>query len=97
VARAAVSAFGRIDILVNNAGRGLLGAVEESSPDEVEAVFQTNVFGLLAVTRRRHHGTASRPGRGPQSRPGERPGQGRGDELSQWRGLAVSTRYDDPA
>jgi NAD(P)-dependent dehydrogenase (short-subunit alcohol dehydrogenase family) len=51
VARAAVSAFGRIDILVNNAGRGLLGAVEEASPDEVEAVFQTNVFGLLAVTR----------------------------------------------
>jgi NAD(P)-dependent dehydrogenase (short-subunit alcohol dehydrogenase family) len=51
VARAAVSAFGRIEILVNNAGRGLLGAVEEASPDEVEAVFQTNVFGLLAVTR----------------------------------------------
>ena len=51
VARAAVSRFGRIDILVNNAGRGLLGAVEEASPEEVEAVFRTNVFGLLAVTR----------------------------------------------
>jgi NAD(P)-dependent dehydrogenase (short-subunit alcohol dehydrogenase family) len=51
VARAAVGGFGRIDILVNNAGRGLLGAVEEASPEEVEAVFQANVFGLLAVTR----------------------------------------------
>jgi NAD(P)-dependent dehydrogenase (short-subunit alcohol dehydrogenase family) len=50
-AQAAASRFGRIDILVNNAGRGLLGAVEEASPEEVEAVFQANVFGLLAVTR----------------------------------------------
>jgi len=47
----AVARFGRIDVLVNNAGRGLLGAVEESSSDEVRAVFDTNVFGLLTVTR----------------------------------------------
>ena len=51
VTRAATGRFGRIDILVNNAGRGLLGAVEEASAEEVEAVFGTNVFGLLAVTR----------------------------------------------
>jgi NAD(P)-dependent dehydrogenase (short-subunit alcohol dehydrogenase family) len=50
-ARTAVERFGRIDILFNNAGRGLLGAVEEASAAEVEAVFRTNVFGLLAVTR----------------------------------------------
>jgi NAD(P)-dependent dehydrogenase (short-subunit alcohol dehydrogenase family) len=50
-AQAAVGRFGRIDILVNNAGRGFLGAVEEASSEEVEAVFRTNVFGLLAVTR----------------------------------------------
>jgi NAD(P)-dependent dehydrogenase (short-subunit alcohol dehydrogenase family) len=48
---AAVAKFGRIDVLVNNAGRGLLGAVEEASDQEVRAVFETNVFGLLAVTR----------------------------------------------
>ncbi|MEV7681316.1 oxidoreductase [Streptomyces sp. NPDC088341] len=48
---AAMERFGRIDVLVNNAGRGLLGAVEEASADEVRAVFETNVFGLLAVTR----------------------------------------------
>jgi NADP-dependent 3-hydroxy acid dehydrogenase YdfG len=47
----AVERFGRIDVLVNNAGYGLLGAVEESSDSEVRAVFGTNVFGLLNVTR----------------------------------------------
>lgn len=48
---AAVSRFGRIDVLVNNAGRGLVGAVEEASDSVVRAVFDTNVFGLLNVTR----------------------------------------------
>ncbi|WP_308405361.1 SDR family NAD(P)-dependent oxidoreductase [Streptomyces sp. B93] len=48
---AAVARFDRIDALVNNAGRGLLGAVEEADADEVRAVFDTNVFGMLAVTR----------------------------------------------
>jgi NAD(P)-dependent dehydrogenase (short-subunit alcohol dehydrogenase family) len=47
----AVTRFGRIDVLVNNAARGLLGAVEEASTDEVESVFAANLFGLLAVTR----------------------------------------------
>ena len=48
---AAIARFGRIDVLVNNAGRGLIGAVEEASATEIEAVFATNVFGLLNVTR----------------------------------------------
>ena len=48
---AAVQRFGRIDVLVNNAGYGLFGAVEEVSDDEVRAIFDTNVFGLLNVTR----------------------------------------------
>jgi NAD(P)-dependent dehydrogenase (short-subunit alcohol dehydrogenase family) len=47
----AVDKFGRIDVLVNNAGYGLLGAVEEAAPEEIEQNFQTNVFGLLNVTR----------------------------------------------
>lgn len=47
----ALARFGGIDVLVNNAGRGLIGAVEEASADEVQAVFATNVFGLLTVTR----------------------------------------------
>lgn len=46
-----VERFGRIDVLINNAGFGVLGAVEEISGAEVEAVYRTNVFGLLSVTR----------------------------------------------
>lgn len=48
---AAVERFGRIDVLVNNAGTGLLAAVEESDDAAVRAVFETNVFGPLAVQR----------------------------------------------
>jgi NAD(P)-dependent dehydrogenase (short-subunit alcohol dehydrogenase family) len=51
VAQMAVERFGGIDILVNNAGRGLLGAVEEASDNEVRAVYETNVFGALNVLR----------------------------------------------
>lgn len=50
-AAAGIEAFGTIDILVNNAGRGLLGAVEESSDAEVRSIYETNVFGLLNVSR----------------------------------------------
>ena len=48
---ATFSAFGRIDVLVNNAGHGMLGAVEELSSAEAQLVFDSNVFGLLNVTR----------------------------------------------
>ena len=48
---AALARFGRIDVLVNNAGFGLLGAVEEATADEVRKLYETNVFGLLNVTR----------------------------------------------
>jgi NAD(P)-dependent dehydrogenase (short-subunit alcohol dehydrogenase family) len=48
---AAIDRFGKIDILVNNAGICLLGAVEETSSEQVEALYRTNVFGLLNVTR----------------------------------------------
>lgn len=50
-AAAAVERFGRIDVLLNNAGYGLLGAIEEASGEDVEKLYRTNVFGLLAVTR----------------------------------------------
>ncbi|EJL80989.1 short-chain alcohol dehydrogenase [Polaromonas sp. CF318] len=49
--QAALARFGRIDVLVNNAGYGLLGAVEEATADEVRRLYDTNVFGLLNVTR----------------------------------------------
>ncbi|MDB5089594.1 MAG: NADP-dependent 3-hydroxy acid dehydrogenase YdfG, partial [Mucilaginibacter sp.] len=47
----AISRFGHIDVLVNNAGYGLLGATEEASDEEVRKQYDTNVFGLLNVTR----------------------------------------------
>ena len=47
----AEKAFGRIDVLVNNAGYGYLAAVEEGEDDEVRAMFETNFFGLVALTK----------------------------------------------
>jgi short-subunit dehydrogenase len=41
---------GRIDVLVNNAGIGLFGGAEESSVDQVRALFDTNLFGVMRVT-----------------------------------------------
>lgn len=43
--------FGRIDILVNNAGFGYFGAVEESDEQEARSMFETNFWGLSAMTR----------------------------------------------
>jgi NAD(P)-dependent dehydrogenase (short-subunit alcohol dehydrogenase family) len=42
---------GRIDTLVNNAGWGAFGAIEEFTDEEIRAQYETNVFGLLRVTR----------------------------------------------
>jgi NADP-dependent 3-hydroxy acid dehydrogenase YdfG len=48
---AARESFGHIDVLVNNAGYGYLAALEEGEDDEIRALFDTNVFGLVDVTR----------------------------------------------
>ena len=39
----------RIDVVVNNAGYDLMGALEESSMDEIKAQFETNFFGAVRV------------------------------------------------
>ncbi len=49
--QAAVDAFGRIDVLVNNAGYGYMAAIEEGEDEPVRAMFETNVFGLIDVTK----------------------------------------------
>lgn len=41
----------RIDVLVNNAGGTLVGSVEETSISEAQALFDTNVFGILRATQ----------------------------------------------
>jgi NAD(P)-dependent dehydrogenase (short-subunit alcohol dehydrogenase family) len=43
--------FGRIDILVNNAGYGYQTSIEEGEEPRIRAQFDTNVFGLFALTR----------------------------------------------
>src|ERR1700712_3342980 len=48
---AATARFGRIDVLVNNAGYGYLAAIEEGEDAAVRAMFETNVFGLVDMTK----------------------------------------------
>ena len=48
---AALEKFGRVDVLVNNAGYGIAGGIEEATEAEFLPVFETNVFGLIRVTR----------------------------------------------
>jgi len=54
-AEAAVAAtrerFGRIDVLVNNAGYGQLGLFEEVTDAQIRRQYETNVLGLMTVTR----------------------------------------------
>lgn len=47
----AVRRFGRIDVLVNNAGRTQVGAVEETTDDELRSLFELHFFAPVALTR----------------------------------------------
>lgn len=42
---------GRVDLLLNNAGFVMAGCWEDLSDEDIRAQFETNVFGLLRVTR----------------------------------------------
>ncbi len=46
-----IARFGRVDVLVNNAGFGMVTAIEEATDAEARKQYDTNVFGLLNVTR----------------------------------------------
>jgi NAD(P)-dependent dehydrogenase (short-subunit alcohol dehydrogenase family) len=48
---AALEAAGRIDVLVNNAGVGVVGAFEATPMATVRDVFETNTFGVMAMTQ----------------------------------------------
>lgn len=49
--RSGLERFGVIDALLNNAGYGMVGAFEASSEEQVRRQFETNVLGLMNVTR----------------------------------------------
>src|SRR5918995_4407980 len=48
---AAVEAAGSIDVLVNNAGIGVIGVFEATPMATVREVFETNTFGVMAMTQ----------------------------------------------
>jgi len=45
------SRAGRIDVLINNAGVNLVGAIEETSIGQAQALFDTNVIGVLRMVQ----------------------------------------------
>lgn len=48
---AAIEAAGPIDVLVNNAGIGVVGAFEATPMSHIRKVFETNTFGVMAMTQ----------------------------------------------
>ncbi|HEX3773991.1 MAG TPA: oxidoreductase [Polyangiaceae bacterium] len=49
--QSAVDAFGRLDVVVNNAGYGDLGSIEDTSVTDFRAQIETNLFGVINVTK----------------------------------------------
>lgn len=43
--------FGKLDIVLNNAGYSLVGTIEETNEEDVKTMYQTNIFGALAVIK----------------------------------------------
>jgi NAD(P)-dependent dehydrogenase (short-subunit alcohol dehydrogenase family) len=48
---ATINAAGTIDVLVNNAGIGVVGAFEATPMSHIRKVFDTNTFGVMAMTQ----------------------------------------------
>jgi len=43
--------FGKLDIVLNNAGYSLVGTIEEGSPDEIRALYETNILGPVNIIK----------------------------------------------
>ncbi|MFA5112894.1 MAG: SDR family oxidoreductase [Candidatus Margulisiibacteriota bacterium] len=48
---ATIARFGGIDVLLNNAGYGAVGPFEAATREQIVRQYETNLFGLMAVTR----------------------------------------------
>ena len=46
-----IERFGGLDVVVNNAGYGLVGPFEAATDEQIQRQFDTNVFGVMRVTR----------------------------------------------
>ncbi|MBM4364809.1 MAG: SDR family oxidoreductase [Deltaproteobacteria bacterium] len=44
---AAMAEFGRVDVMINNAGLAIYGPVDDTTPDAVDAMIDTNVKGVI--------------------------------------------------
>jgi NAD(P)-dependent dehydrogenase (short-subunit alcohol dehydrogenase family) len=49
--RETIERAGRIDVLINNAGFGYVGLLESFTIEQVQRIFETNVFGALRTIR----------------------------------------------
>ncbi len=47
----AIESFGRVDLIVNNAGYGNVGSVEDTSLEDFRAQIETNLFGVIIMTK----------------------------------------------
>jgi 3-oxoacyl-[acyl-carrier protein] reductase len=59
---AMVDRFGGIDALVNNAGLGYLRAVDEATDAEIDEMVETNLIGVIRMTRAALSKLLARPG-----------------------------------
>ena len=49
--REVVERHGRLDILINNAGYGIFGSLVETELEDLQKLYQTNVFGAFLMAR----------------------------------------------